>query len=141
MMIVRQPRTLDFIKQAHLSVKDIIRADEKISVGHPSPLAPSRTLLEEFAHFADDYLRVAGPNPAEEIKRKAQVYAWVLTNFEERYRHEVAARPEAEAELLRILAKTRRGLVVLLYSGEKDWPCHRLVLLDILREMIEKQSL
>ena len=128
---------LDRIKLGCLGIKGSIRADEKISVAYPSPLGPSKMLLAEFMHFFGDYLQVAGPNPSEEVKKKARLYAWDLTNYEERYRQEIAGRPEAQAELHRILARARRGFTILLYSREKDWPCHRLVLLDILRAMVE----
>jgi uncharacterized protein YeaO (DUF488 family) len=117
---------LDRIKLGCLGIKGSIRADEKISVAYPSPLGPSKMLLAEFMHFFGDYLQVAG-----------RLYAWDLTNYEERYRQEIAGRPEAQAELHRILVRARRGFTILLYSREKDWPCHRLVLLDILRAMVE----
>jgi len=94
--------------------------------------------MAEFVHFASDYLRVAGPHPSEEVKKRARLYAWDLTNYEERYRQEVACRAETQAELHRILARAQQGFTILLYSREKDWPCHRLVLLDILRAMAEK---
>jgi hypothetical protein len=139
-MTIKQLSDLDRIKQAPLGVKDSIRADEKISVAYPSPLGPSKTLLAEFAHFASDYLQVAGPNPSEEVKKNARLYSWDLTNYEERYRQEIAGRPEAQAELHRILARARRGFTILLYSREKDWPCHRFVLLDILRAMAEQRE-
>lgn len=129
---------LDRIKQGHLGVKGSIRAHEKISVAYPSPLGPSKTLLAEFMHFASDYLQVAGPNPSEEVKKNARLYGWGLTNYDERYRQEIAGRPEAQAELHRILARARRGFTILLYSREMDWPCHRFVLLDILRAMVEE---
>ena len=119
-MTTKQLSDLDRIKQAPLGVKDSIRADEKISVAYPSPLGPSKTLLAEFAHFASDYLQVAGPNPSEEVKKNARLYSW------------------AQAELHRILARARRGFTI--YSREKDWPCHRFVLLDILRAMAEQRE-
>ena len=139
-MTTKQLSDLDHIKQGHVCVKDSIRADEKISVAYPSPLGPSKMLLAEFTHFASDYLQVAGPNPSEEVKKKARLYAWDLTNYEERYRQEIAGRPEAQAELHRILARARRGFTILLYSREKDWPCHRFVLLEVLRAMAEQQK-
>ncbi len=107
-------------------------------MAYPSPLGPSKTLLAEFTHFASDYLQVAGPNPSEEIKKNACLYSWDLINYEERYRQEIAGRPEAQAELHRILARARRGFTI--YSREKDWPCHRFVLLDILRAMAEQRE-
>jgi hypothetical protein len=137
-MTIKQLSDLDRIKQAPLGVKGSIRADEKISVAYPSPLGPSKTLLAEFTHFASDYLQVAGPNPSEEIKKNACLYSWGLINYEERYRQEIAGRPEAQAELHRILARARRGFTI--YSREKDWPCHRFVLLDILRAMAEQRE-
>jgi hypothetical protein len=137
-MTIKQLSDLDRIKQAPLGVKGSIRADEKISVAYPSPLGPSKTLLAEFTHFASDYLQVAGPNPSEEIKKNACLYSWDLINYEERYRQEIAGRPEAQAELHRILARARRGFTI--YSREKDWPCHRFVLLDILRAMAEQRE-
>jgi hypothetical protein len=140
MGITRKSTNVDCVKESQLGVKAAMRDDEKIRVGQPSPLAPSKTLLADFEHFASDYLQIAGPHPSEEIKKKALWYASVLTNYEERYRQEIAGRPEALAELHRILAKARRGLTVSLYSSEKDWPCHKLVLLDILTTMSEKQK-
>jgi hypothetical protein len=82
---------MDRIKQGHLGVKGSIRADEKISVAYPSPLGPSKALLAEFMHFASDYLEVAGPNPSEELRKNARLYAWDLTNYEERCRQEIVA--------------------------------------------------
>jgi hypothetical protein len=140
-MTTEQLSDLDRIKQGSLGVKGSIRADEKISVAYPSPLGPSKALLAEFMYFASDYLQVAGPNPSEEVKKNARLYAWGLTNYEERYRQEIAGRSEAQAELHRILARARRGYTILLYSREKDWPCHRFVLLDILRAMARREVL
>jgi|GEM_PF-475901 len=140
MRATKQLSALDHIKQGHLAVKGSIRADEKISVAYPSPLGPSKPLLAEFMHFACDYLQVAGSSPSEEVKKNARLYAWSLTNYEERYRQEIAGRSEAQAELHRILARARRGYTILLYSREKDWPSHRFVLLDILRAMAEEQE-
>ena len=137
-MTIKQLSDLDRIKQAPLGVKGSIRADEKISVAYPSPLGPSKTLLAEFTHFASDYLQVAGPNPSEEIKKNACLYSWDLINYEERYRQEIAGSPEAQAALHRILSRARRGFTI--YSREKDWPCHRFVLLDILRAMAEQRE-
>ena len=119
MMIIKQLSDVDRIKQGHLGVEGSIRADEKISVAYPSLLGPSKTLLAEFTHFDRDYLRVAGPNHSKEIKKKACLYAWALTNFEERYRREIAGRPEAQAELHRILARARRGYTILLYRARR----------------------
>jgi hypothetical protein len=140
MGITRKLGNLDCIKESRHGIEDVMREEEKIRVGQPSPLAPSKTLLVDFEHFASDYLQIAGPHPSEEVKQKALWYASVLTDYEERYRQEIAGRPEAQAELHRILAKARRGLSVLLYSGEKDWPCQRLVLLRILTAMWEEQQ-
>lgn len=46
----------------------------------------------------------------------------------------------ASKKLHRILVKARRGLTVSLYSSEKDWPCHKLVLTDILTIMSEERK-
>jgi len=123
-----------------LVLKTVFELMRRLAWRIPSPLGPSKTLLAEFAHFASDYLQVAGPNPSEEVKKNARLYSWDLTNYEERYRQEIAGRPEAQAELHRILARARRGFTILLYSREKDWPCHRFVLLDILRAMAEQRE-
>jgi hypothetical protein len=138
-MTTKQLSDLDRIKQAPLGVKGSIRADEKISVAYPIPLGSSKTLMAEFTHFASDYLQVAGPNPSGGKKERSLVLVG-----SHKLRGTLSARDSwqtwAQAELHRILARARRGFTILLYSREKDWPCHRFVLLDILRAMAEQRE-
>jgi len=71
---------------------------------------------------------------------QAREYAWRQIGFEALYRSEIAANPAAQTELLRILAEAKAGKKIGLYCRTKEWPCHRFILLDILRELAQEHG-
>lgn len=67
--------------------------------------------------------------------------AWDSSNYEVRYRAEIKNNPDAQKEIERISSLSeKRDVYVVCY--EKKPPCHRFILLDIIkgRQMIKKQG-
>ena len=84
----------------------------KVRVARPSVLSPSMGLLHDY---------------------KEGRITW--EEFELRFRKEIASNPKAIAELKRVKELSRKKDVYLI-CYEKTFPCHRFILLDLLKEMI-----
>ena len=82
-----------------------------------SVLAPSEKLLADY-------------KKAEE-RLGDRWKAWNLTNYEARYRKEISDNPEALKEIKRI-KKSSYEKDIYLICYEKEPPCHRFILLDII---------
>lgn len=128
------PYYLRNVQETYLANKDAIPADEAIWVAPPHPLAPSEALLANAARWEQKYLRER-ENPTNADLVQARKYAWQQIGYEALYRREIAVSPPAQAELLRILANANAGKKIVLYCRTKEKPCHRFILLNILREM------
>jgi len=91
----------------------------KVRVARPSVLAPSQELLSEFNRLK---------------KRYGQERSWELSGYEERFRGEILSSPRAMAKLREIkeLARTRN---VRLICYEKNPPCHRFILMKLIKEV------
>lgn len=97
----------------------------KIRVARPHVLSPSKKLLSDYKRYEKKYLKL------EKSKEKARERAWTLTNYKIRYEFEIMSNPKAVDELYRIrdLAKEKD---VYLLCYEKDFPCHRFILLELI---------
>jgi len=104
--------------------KDVI----KIRVARPHILSPSQKLLSDYKNCEKRYLKIGS------TKKFARERAWNLTNYKVRYETEIMSNPKSVKELYRIydLAKEKD---VYLMCYEKDFPCHRFILLDIINNL------
>ncbi len=119
------------LRQTYLSMKDKLpRNAEYVLVMHGrgnDELAPSKELLNEFNEWKGKF------TPGEGYPT-AFHYAWAKSNYEKRFRAEIAANPKA-AERLKELAERARvhDVFLICYEGN-DKPCHRKLLLKIAEE-------
>lgn len=97
----------------------------KIRVARPHILSPSQKLLSDYKNYEERYLKNGN------TKNLARERAWTLTNYKIRYETEIMSNPKSVKELYRIrdLAKEKD---VYLLCYEKDFPCHRFILLEII---------
>lgn len=84
----------------------------KIRVARPSVLAPSKNLLDLWKH--------------EKI-------SW--EEYEERFRKEILSNPKA-VEKLKEIAKISKHKNVRLMCYEKEFPCHRFILIEMIKELL-----
>lgn len=119
------------LRQTYLSMKDKLpRSAEAVLVMHGrgnDELAPSKELLDEFNEWKAKF------QPGEGYPT-AYHYAWAKSDYERRFRAEIAANPRSR-ERLRELAESAKAHDVFLicYEGN-DKPCHRKLLLKIAEE-------
>lgn len=119
------------LRQTYLSMKERLpRNAEYVLVMHGrgnDELAPSKALLDEFNEWKAKFA------PGEGYPT-AYHYAWAKSDYEARFRAEIAANPKA-AERLRELAERAKthDVFLICYEGN-DKPCHRKLLLKIARE-------
>jgi uncharacterized protein YeaO (DUF488 family) len=100
------------LKESYISMWNKLPSDAlKVRVARPSVLGPSLELLHDY---------------------KEGRITWLV--FEARFRKELENNPKAQAELKR-LKELSRTKDVYLICYEKTYPCHRFILLDLLKEM------
>lgn len=101
----------------------------KIRVARPSILAPSKDLLMEFMAAKKEFMREQGLSEHE--ARQAAVGSM---SFERRFRDQILKSPEALKRLQEIkkLAETHN---VRLLCYEKEPPCHRFILIEMIKEL------
>ena len=100
------------IKESYISMWSKLPSDAiKVRVARPSVLSPGKDLL-------DDYKK--GRIPWQE--------------FEVRFRKEIVSNPKAVAELKR-LKQLSQDKDVYLMCYEKNYPCHRFILMDLMKEL------
>jgi hypothetical protein len=106
----------------------------KIPVGYPSLFSPSEELLAEFNEWKWKLIQKGN---TESVARKK---AWEHTDFEQRYRAMVTSKPEVLKQLAEIktLSETQ-DVYLYCYCGKK--PCHRFILLDIIKNMKTKKKI
>lgn len=97
----------------------------KIRVARPSVLAPSPALLSAFMK-AKKYWMAKGLTELEARKK-----AWKEIDYEERFRQEILNNPEAMAKLKEIQDLAKENDVYLI-CYEKEPPCHRFILIDLI---------
>jgi len=91
--------------------KEYPKDEVKVRVARPSVLAPSKELLKDWKEGKIDW-----------------------TEYERRFREEILGNPKAVAKLKEIkkLAKTKD---VRLICYEKNPPCHRFILIDLINSL------
>ncbi len=83
----------------------------KVRVARPSVLAPSLELFHDY---------------------KEGRITWEA--FETRFRNEIASNPKAVEELKRLKELSQKQDVYLI-CYEKSYPCHRFILIDLMKEL------
>ena len=100
----------------------------KIAVGYPSMFSPPEELLSAFNELKHKWIK---KGKSEEVARKK---AWDETNFEKQYSNMITSNPELLQKLREIkkISETQ-DVYLYCYCGKK--PCHRFILLDIIKNM------
>lgn len=104
--------TNDMLKESYISMWKKLPVDSiKVRVARPSVLSASKKLMTDY---------------------KSARITW--ETFEARFRDEIKNNPNAVAELqrLKILSKTKD---VYLICYEKNYPCHRFILMNMINEL------
>jgi len=100
------------LKESYISQWNKLPNDAvKVRVARPSILSASKGLYDEYKKGAIDW-----------------------KEFEERFRKEMLGNPKAVAELKR-LQKLSKEKDVYLICYEKNPPCHRFLLMDLIRKL------
>ncbi|MCX6093394.1 MAG: DUF488 family protein [Candidatus Bipolaricaulota bacterium] len=119
------------LRQTYLSMKDKLpRNAEYVLVMHgrgDDELAPSKELLDEFNEWKAKF------TPGEGYPT-AYHFAWAKSDYEARFRAEIAANPEAAERLKELAERARTHDVFLICYEGNDKPCHRKLLLKIAKE-------
>jgi uncharacterized protein YeaO (DUF488 family) len=90
-------------------------------------LAPSQELLDEFNLWKSKFMPGQGYETAFH-------YAWGKSNYEARFRAQIAANPKSAARLKALAERAKtRDIFLICYEGY-DKPCHRKLLLQIAEE-------
>jgi len=119
------------LRQTYLSMKDKLPPDaEYVLVIHGrgnDELAPSKELLDEFNAWKAKYTPDSGYPTAFH-------YAWEKSNYEKRFRAQLAANPKSGARLAELAERAKtRDVFLICYEGY-DKPCHRHLLLQIAKD-------
>ena len=102
----------DMLKESYISLWNTLPPDAvKIRGARPSVLSASTELITDY---------------------KTGKITW--QEFERRFRIEITTNPKAMAELKRLKALSKQKDVYLI-CYEKNPPCHRFILLDLIREL------
>lgn len=104
----------------------------KIRVARPHVLSPSKSLLRDFMTIKKDWLKT-GMN-----EKDARRNAWNAVNYEARFRNEINANPQAQEIIDAIIDILNHGDNIRLICYEKEWPCHRFILLDIIQQKMKE---
>ena len=116
------------LRQTYLSLKDKLPADAEYVLvmrrrGNDE-LAPSKELLDEFNEWKAKFTPGQGYETAYH-------YAWDKSNYEKRFRAQIAANPKSAARLRDLAERAKtRDIFLICYEGY-DKPCHRKLLLQI----------
>jgi uncharacterized protein YeaO (DUF488 family) len=87
-------------------------------------LAPSKELLDEFNDWKAKFVPGQGYETAFD-------YAWNKSNYEKRFRAQMAANPKSAARLRDLAERAKRHDIFLICYEGYDKPCHRKLLLQI----------
>lgn len=100
------------IKESYISMWNKLPSDAiKVRVARPSVLSPSKELFYDY---------------------KEGRINW--REFENRFRKEIISSPKAIAELKRLKELSQEKDVYLI-CYEKNYPCHRFILIDLIKEL------
>lgn len=101
----------------------------KIRVARPSVLGPSKELLSELMTTKKRLKEGGGKFKDERCARKM---AGALVDYEKRFRKEIAENAFAQNEMAVIREMLNAGINVRLLCYEKEPPCHRFILMDLI---------
>lgn len=119
------------VREGYIALWKKYPTDEvKFRVVRPSVLGPSKILLRHFLHL-EEFEREYNAHP----KLEARKIAWKGVRYEERFREEMK-NPLALKKILEITALVLNGKNVRLIYYEKEPPCHRFILKDIIEEKV-----
>jgi uncharacterized protein YeaO (DUF488 family) len=90
-------------------------------------LAPSKELLDEFNDWKAKFV------PGQDYET-AYHYAWDKSNYEKRFRTQMAANSKSAARLRDLAERAKRHDIFLICYEGYDKPCHRHLLLQIAKE-------
>jgi len=100
------------MKESYISMWNKLPHDAiKVRVARPSVLSASKELLNDY---------------------KKERITW--QEFEARFRKEIRSNPKAMAELKRLKGLSQEKDVYLI-CYEKNYPCHRFILIDLINEL------
>jgi uncharacterized protein YeaO (DUF488 family) len=119
------------LRQTYLSLKDKLPAGAEVVLvmrgrGNDE-LAPSKDLLDEFNAGKAKFVPGQGYETAYH-------YAWDKSNYEKRFRAQIAANPKSAARLKALAERAKTHDVFLICYEGYDKPCHRKLLLQIAEE-------
>lgn len=92
-------------------------------------LKPEFSLLNDFLYWKERFDK-------ENSEVKASEKAWITSHYDYRYRKQVMYNPDAVKEIKRI-AELSLVKDVFLICYEKEPPCHRYLLMEIIKRQIE----
>jgi len=122
------------LRQTYLSVKKYVPPEaESVLVMRGrgnDELAPSKELLDDFNAWRGRF----APGQGFETEH---AFAWAQSDYEARFRAQIAADPKAQERLAQLAELSRRKDVFLICYEADDKPCHRKLLLDIARERFD----
>jgi len=119
------------LKESYVAkLKTLPKKAIKIEVGYPSVFAPSETLIREFNEIKSMLMKKGIAEP------EARKRAWKKTNFENRFRKEIELKPEVINKLKEI-KKLAEDKDVYLYCYCGKYPCHRFILMDMIKNLVE----
>ncbi len=98
----------------------------RVRVARPSVLSPSAELLHEYKRSEAEHKR-------QLTALEARWAAVKQTNFVERFTQEITSNGKAMARLRELANLSAQGETIVLFCYEKEPPCHRFILLDLLR--------
>jgi len=87
-------------------------------------LAPSKELLDEFNEWKARFVPGQGYETAFH-------FAWDKSNYEKRFRAQIAANPKSAARLKALAERAKTHDIFLICYEACDKPCHRHLLLEI----------
>jgi len=111
--------------------KTYLRDEICVRVARPSVLAPSKRLLESFMKIKT----LAMKKGLSELDARKE--AWIFSDYEEFFRKEIMDSWKARHKLAEIVKLLQDGKNVRLICYEKEPPCHRFLLMEIIQEMMK----
>ena len=117
------------LKESYVAeLKNLPKDAIKIAVGYPSVFSPSEPLLRDFNEIKTKLMKKGF------TEQDARKRAWQKTEFEKRYRKEIASKPDVVKKLrdIKELAE-KKDVFLYCYCGKN--PCHRFILIDMIKNL------
>jgi len=113
--------------------KTYLRDEICVRVARPSVLAPSVELLRDFMAIKNVWMK--SHRYLSELE--ARKYAWENVGYGWRFLKEMTESWKARHKLAEIVKLLQDGKNVRLICYEKEPPCHRFLLMEIIQEMMK----